>query len=281
MENDTIKMYHNFHNQDSIGVIINIKDIVSVIINNRIIYLVKTDLFTGFRKADYDKIYLIIFSKCHKYIIDIQKYMDYYVKTNMLLTEIIYYFPETQTDTCPIDPNFHRHYLLIDESENLYAKHVDIKTNKTLMIPPHKFVDYILSATTYGFNMKEHMLSLIENQNTNEWTNGLQTQRYKTYIFYYNTPLTEHKEFLNSEQIITDKLNKNQIKNMKLKETETSEQIHNIVKRRNNEALPQYFIIERDNTIKEKNTNLEHNKYINTDFKNISNAIYITRENMK
>jgi hypothetical protein len=173
LHNDQITMYHNIHNHDSDGVNINMEDIISLIINVRIIHLVKTDVFTAFRKIDYSKTYLIIFSKCHKYLFDLQQYMDYYVESALLLTKIIYFFPENSTETCPTGTNFHKHYLLIDEDENIYAEHPEIPTNKKLKIPPYKLINYMSLATSTHFQMKEHIVSIMETfPEIKEWTDG-------------------------------------------------------------------------------------------------------------
>jgi hypothetical protein len=169
LHQDQITMYHNIHNHDSDGVTINIEDIIPLIRNARIIHLVKTDVFTAFRKIDYSKTYLIIFSKCHKYLFDLQEYMDYYFESNLLLTEIIYFFPENPTETCPSGPNFYKHYMLIDENKNIYAEHPEIP-DKKLKIPPNKLIDYMLFATSDTFQMKKQMNSLIEKFHVNEWT---------------------------------------------------------------------------------------------------------------
>jgi hypothetical protein len=173
LHQDQITMYHNIHNHDSDGVTINIEDIIPLIRNARIIHLVKTDVFTAFRKIDYSKTYLIIFSKCHKYLFDLQEYMNYYIESNLFLTKIIYFFPENQTETCPLDKNFHKHYMLIDEDENIYAEHSEIPTNKKLKITPNKLNDYLIDATSDRFRMKEHIVSLITNYpKINTWTYG-------------------------------------------------------------------------------------------------------------
>jgi hypothetical protein len=99
---------------------------------------------------------------------------------------------------------------------------------------------------------------------------------YKTYVFYYNTPLTENQQFLNSEEVISHEVNRYDIQNIKLTGTETAQQIHEFVQN-SEKALTPYFIIEKDNTIKHKDTYLEENEYINTDFNNISYAISVTR----